>query len=224
MIAIIPAKLNSSRLKEKNIKIFNNKPLIYFTIRSALKSKLIKRVIVSTDSKKIAKIAKKFGAEVPFLRPKKLTRTNVSLQEVCKNMIKYLEKNEKIKADSLIALQPTSPLRTHNDIDKAIRIFRKKKIDYFTSFVKTKPAEWCFYNKKNIFTKIIKKKIKNSQNLKNTYVLNGAIYIYSKKYLFSKPKVRINQSGMVMPLSRSIDIDEINDFKIAEYLIKNKNA
>ena len=83
MIAIIPAKEYSSRLKNKNLKLLNGKPLIYYTIKAALKSKYIKRVIVSTDSKKIAKISQKMGAEVPFIRPKKLTKINTTLVEVC---------------------------------------------------------------------------------------------------------------------------------------------
>ena len=95
MLAIIPAKKKSRRLPNKNIKLFSKKPLIAHTIKCALKSKYITRVIVSTDSVKIGKIAIKQGAEVPFLRSKSLTRDKVTTWEVCKNVIEKLKKIEK---------------------------------------------------------------------------------------------------------------------------------
>ena len=223
MIAIIPSKSYSSRWKNKNIKIFNKKPLIQYTIDAALKSKLIKRIVVSTDSLKIARISKKLGAEVPFLRPKKYSRTNSTLKEVCIHAINFLEKKEKKAIESIIVLQPTSPLRNSKDIDKAIRLFKKNNVKYFTSFTKTKPFEWLYNLKKNKnFFQISKTKIKNSQNLKQTFILNGAIYIFKKKFLYNKKSSYSKLKGLLMPRSRSVDIDDINDFNYAEYLIKNK--
>ena len=88
MLAIIPAKKRSKRLPNKNIKLLLGKPLIAYTIAEAQKSKYINRVIVTTDCSKIAKISKKYGAEVPFLRPKKLTTDHSGKLEVCKHVIK----------------------------------------------------------------------------------------------------------------------------------------
>ena len=188
MIAIIPAKKYSSRLKNKNLKLLNGKPLIYYTIKAALKSKYITKVLVSTDSKKIAKISQKMGAEVPFIRPKKLTKSNTTLAEVCVHALEFLQKSEKKKINSILALQPTSPLRTYKDIDKAIKIFKRNRVEFLTSFTKTKPSEWLYHHCKNkIFKKIIKSSgADNSQNLKQTLILNGAIYIYKTKSLYKK--------------------------------------
>ena len=225
MIAIIPAKEYSSRLKNKNLKLLNGKPLIYYTIKAALKSKYIKRVIVSTDSKKIAKISQKMGAEVPFIRPKKLTKINTTLVEVCVHALEFLQKLEKKDINSIIALQPTSPLRTYKDIDKAIKLFKNTGVEFLTSFTKTKPSEWLYhYYKGKIFKKIIKKySIDNSQSLKQTLILNGAIYIYKKKSLYKKKLNKNLVSGFIMPSNRSVDIDYLDDFNYANFLIQKKN-
>ena len=218
MLAIIPAKKYSKRLPNKNIKLLNKKPLIAYSIEAALKSKLISRVIVSTDSARISLIAKKFGAEVPFLRPKKLCKSNVDLKEVCKHTINFLEKKENIEINEIIILQPTSPLRKSQDIDKAIKIFKKKKVNFLTSINKTKPVEWNHYlNKNKSIFNIVQKKIVNSQRSRQTYILNGAIYIYKKKSIF-KRKTEIAYS-YEMPQIRSIDIDNLEEFNHVKYLI-----
>jgi CMP-N,N'-diacetyllegionaminic acid synthase len=222
MIAIIPAKKYSSRLKNKNLKLLNGKPLIYYTIKAALKSKYITKVLVSTDSKKIAKISQKMGAEVPFIRPKKLTKSNTTLAEVCVHALEFLQKSEKKKINSILALQPTSPLRTYKDIDKAIKIFKRNRVEFLTSFTKTKPSEWLYHHCKNkIFKKIIKSSgADNSQNLKQTLILNGAIYIYKTKSLYKKKINKNLISGIIMPNNRSVDIDYLEDFNYAEYLLR----
>ena len=222
MIAIIPAKKYSSRLKNKNLKLLNGKPLIYYTIKAALKSNYITKVLVSTDSKKIAKISQKMGAEVPFIRPKKLTKSNTTLAEVCVHALEFLQKSEKKKINSILALQPTSPLRTYKDIDKAIKIFKRNRVEFLTSFTKTKPSEWLYHHCKNkIFKKIIKSSgADNSQNLKQTLILNGAIYIYKTKSLYKKKINKNLISGIIMPNNRSVDIDYLEDFNYAEYLLR----
>ena len=149
MLAIIPAKKISKRLPNKNTKLLGGKPLIAHTIEAAIKSKQITRVIVTTDCPKIAKISKKYGAEVPFLRPKNLTTNKSGKLEVCKHVIDFITKKEGISIPSFIVLQPTSPLRLVQDIDEAIKIFRKKKADSVISFCKTKPLEWHRYFRKD---------------------------------------------------------------------------
>jgi len=221
MIALIPAKSYSSRLPNKNVKLLNKKPLIYYSIKAALKSKMISRVIVSTDSKKIMQLAKSFGAEAPFLRPKKLSKTNSSIHEVAIHAINFIEKKENSKIPSIVVLQPTSPLRSFIDIDKAIELFIKSKAEYVTSFSKTKPLEWIFYkNKDKNFHKISKNKIKNSQYLKQAYTLNGAIYIFKKNILLGKKLNWKNIKGIEIDNSRSVDIDNTDDFFYADFLLK----
>lgn len=218
MIAIIPAKKNSSRLKNKNIKIFNKKPLIFYTIKAALKSRKVTRVIVSTDCKNISNISKKYGAEVLFKRPQRLCKKSTSIKDVCIHLINFLERKQKIKIPELLILQPTSPLRKSEDINKAINLYKKlKSIDYLTTFCKTKPIEWIFYKKNRfIYEQASKGAIKNSQELKQSYILNGSIYIIKRKVFFKKYMKYNKIVGLEMPYERSIDIDNSLDFFLAE--------
>jgi CMP-N,N'-diacetyllegionaminic acid synthase len=216
MLAIIPAKKTSKRLPNKNIKLFSKEPLIAHTIKSALKSKCVTRIIVSTDSRKIAKIAIKYGAEVPFLRSKNLSGAKTTTWEVCKNVIKKLKKTENNFYESFIYLQPTSPLRSPQDIDNAIKIFKNKKANAVVSVHETKPEFWF----KNITRKGIL--VGNNKNNKKNYILNGSIYIFKTKFI---EKTKANEYddktfAYVTPQERSIDIDTLYDFKIAEFFLK----
>jgi CMP-N-acetylneuraminic acid synthetase len=220
MLAIIPAKKNSTRLKNKNLRLLNNKPLIQYSIEAAKKSKLISRIIVSTDSKKIANLAIKLGAEAPFLRPKKYSTKNASTRDVCCHAVKFLEKKEKLMIKEIIILQPTSPLRSSQDIDKAIKLFRRSKRNYLTSFTKVKPFEWFFHkNTVNGFSKILPSKSKNSQTIKQAYLLNGSIYIMKREIFFGKKINFKNIKGIEIPFERSVDIDDIDEFKLASNLL-----
>lgn len=126
IIAIIPARGGSKGIPEKNIKNFCGKPLIAWTIEAAKKAKLLDRVIVSTDSEKIAEIAKKYGAEVPFLRPKALATPTIGIEPTLKHAYEWLLKNEGYKADGLVLLMATNPLRQPFHIDEAIKLLIKK--------------------------------------------------------------------------------------------------
>jgi CMP-N,N'-diacetyllegionaminic acid synthase len=221
MLAIIPAKKNSNRLKYKNIKIFHKKPLIWFSIKEALKAKKISHLIVSTDSNKIAKLSKKFGADVPFLRPKNICKKDSSLLDVCRHAINYLERKNKKKYSSVIALQPTSPLRLSKDIDNAVRIYKKNKADVLASFTEAKPLDWYRELTKNgKFKNFISNKNSTYQTAKKNFLLNGAIYIFSAEFLKSKKK-KFKMFSYVMPNERSVDIDNQLDFEYASYLYRN---
>jgi CMP-N,N'-diacetyllegionaminic acid synthase len=218
MLAIIPAKGLSKRLPNKNIKKLVSKPLIAHTIECALKSKKITKLIVSTDSKKIARIAIKYGAEVPFLRNKKFTKDKITSWEVLKDFLKKFKSIEKKSYDSLIYLQPTSPLRSVKDIDNSIKIFRKKNANAVVSVNEAKPSFWFKNIKDNGL--LIEKKMDKKKN----YILNGSIYIFKTSFLKrTKPNTYDNKTfAYIMPLERSIDIDNLYDFKIAEMLSKKK--
>lgn len=125
IVAIIPARAGSTSIKNKNLIKIKNKPLISFPIIAAKKSKLINRVIVSTDSIRIKKVALKYGAEVPFLRPKKISGFLSKDIEYLKHCIKWLKK-EKYFPDLIILLRPTTPFREIRVIDDAIKLIKKK--------------------------------------------------------------------------------------------------
>jgi len=222
MIAIIPARSGSKGLKNKNIKFFKGRPLICHTIKSALKSKHISRVIVSTDSKKIANIAKLNGAEIPFLRSKALSSDKAKAVDVYIDVLNKIKIREKIKISNFIVLLPTSPLRSSKDIDLAIELFKKKKAYSVISVSKFEtPVEWILKKKNDkIYKKFINlKEIQNRQSAEDLYIPNGAIYVFDANYFKNKKKYYSRRTyGYFMPKERSIDIDDIMDFKLAELL------
>ena len=128
VLGIIPARGKSKGLSRKNIVSLGRKPLIAWIIKAALKSKFIDKVIVSTDDKKIADVAKNYRAEVPFIRPSKLATDNSKTFPVIKHAINFL-KSKKQNFDYVVLLEPTSPLTTNKDIDEALeRLVRQRKI------------------------------------------------------------------------------------------------
>lgn len=216
-IAIIPARKNSKRLKNKNILEFFGKPLITHTIKNSLKSFYIKETVVSTDSRLIKKIALKSGAKVPYLRPKRLSKDNSKSIDLIKyEFAKYIYKKKWVK--QIILLQPTSPLRNVKDINLSIKFFKNKKADFVTSLYETKPSSWYYNISKN--KKIKLKKIPSKKTKKN-FLLNGAIYIYDVN-LFKKSIFKIKKPyAFIMPKSRSVDVDDKYDFELAKIYKKN---
>jgi N-acylneuraminate cytidylyltransferase/CMP-N,N'-diacetyllegionaminic acid synthase len=225
MLCIIPARADSKGLKNKNILKFNKKPLIYYTIKAALKSKKIKRVVVITDSKKIANISKKIGAEVPFLRPKKLASSSSMVIDTYSYVIERLNKGNKKKIDEFISLLPTAPLRDFKDIDNAINLFKRKKADSVISMTEANyPIHWNKLlkrdNKIYPYSKYFDA-ISNRQVYEKTFIPNGAIYIFNYKKLTKSRNYYFKKTyAYLMPKEKSVDIDDIFDFKLAESLYK----
>lgn len=221
-IAIIPARSGSKRIKNKNIKIFKKKPIIYWSIKEALKSKLFDKVYVSTDSKKIAKIAKKFGAEVPFLRSKKLSNDYAGTTDVIIDLIKKINKYSYIK--NVCCIYPAAPFLKSSDLKKGFNILNKKKCDYVFSATKHSSNFYRAFSisKKNKISMIFKKNYKKrTQDLKNIYVDAGQFYWAKKSIWINKRKVFEGNSKIVdIPKNRSSDIDTIEDWKLAEKLSK----
>ena len=127
MIAVIPARSGSKGVLDKNIKILDGKPLLAYSILSAKTIPLIKRVIVSTDSLKYAKIAKMYGAEVPFLRPKEISQDNSSDFDVFNHLIGWFRQNKENIPNIFVHLRPTTPLRERKVLIDAINHFLKNK-------------------------------------------------------------------------------------------------
>jgi len=228
ILGLIPARGGSKGLPRKNIKPLSDKPLIAWTIEQALASKYLDRIAVSTDDKEIAEVSKKYGADVPFIRPKELAEDNAKGIDVVLHAIDWLKKNDRRKQyDLMMLLQPTSPLRTTEDIDKAIELLFLKKakaivsvceVDHHPLWANTLPEDGCMKD-------FIRKEVmnKNRQELPKFYRLNGAIYIAYCDYL-QKQKSFFGKDtfAYIMPKSRSMDIDDEIDFRLAEILIKGK--
>ena len=229
MIAIIPARGGSKGIPRKNIKFLGGKPLITYTIEAALQAKSVTRVFVSTEDLEIAEIAKKYGAEIPFMRPKKLATDASSATDVYIYTIKQLEKILNKKIESFIALLPTSPLRTGRDIDRAVKIFLEKKADSVISVNEAPhPPSWFLkLNENGVLTNFFNKtmSMKNRQEEPKAFIPNGAIYVLKMNVIKNKKNYYTNKTyAYILPSERSIDIDNPMDFALAEILIKKLDA
>ena len=216
-IALIPARGGSKGIPRKNIKLFNSKPLIYWSIKAAFESEFIDRVVVSTEDEEIAEIAKSYSAEVPFLRPKELSLDDSS---GIAPVIHALEELPNVK--DLLLLQPTSPLRTAVHIDEIFKIREKFNSDSAVSISLSKRPIIYKLNKEfqlKIFSENIKPLPR--QKLSDFYNLNGALYLSTREsILLNKSFVSDSTIGYIMHEEFSIDIDTQLDWEFAEYLMK----
>ena len=227
MLAIIPARGGSKGLPGKNIKRLCGMPLICYSIRAALKSNLIDKVIISTEDKEIASIAENCGAEVPFIRPKNLATDTAMAIDTYLHAVDYISKESSKQIESFVVLLPTSPLRITKDIDESIKVFEYKNADSVISVVESSvPLIWNKYiSDEGILGNFIPEfnTIENRQDLKRTYIPNGAVYVFRTEVLRSKRQYYTEKTyPYIMPKERSADIDDLLDFEWVEYLL-NKN-
>ncbi len=224
MIAIIPARGGSKGLPGKNIKPMNGKPLIAYTIEAALKAKSIDRVIISTDDEEIAKTAVQYGAELPFMRPAELASDKAMAIDNYIYTINRLEKEDNITIDSFVVLQPTSPLRKSDDIDGAVKLFNDKNADSVISYTpEAHPVSWHKYlDNEGKFVDILAANINNRQENRISYYPNGAVYVFRISMIRERKYYTEKSYAYVMPRNRSIDIDFIDDFEYAEFLLKKR--
>jgi len=217
VVALVPARGNSLRLKKKNSRFFLGKPLINWTLDAAKHSKYIDKVVLSTDSTKILKIASSYKNLDLKKRPKILAKGNTSIYDVIKfELKKYLN------YDILILLQPTSPLKTSKDIDKCLELMIKNRRSSCVSFTESKQIPYNIYNiDKSLKLKRIVKK-KNTKNDKKYYFASGDIYIsFLKKILIKNSFIHKDTYPYIIKNSKTVDINDIVDFKIGEFLLRN---
>lgn len=224
VLAIIPARGGSKGVPRKNIKDLCGKPLIAWTIDEAIKSKYIDRLVVSTEDEEIANISRKYGAEVPFLRPIELAQDDTPGVEVLLYCINWLKYNENYYPDYVCTLQCTSPFRNSNHIDEALEKLIEEKAD---SIIGVCQSEISPYWMKNIENGKLIDFIKDShkysrrQDLPIVYRLNGALYIGKTDVLLKNRNwYTDNTLPYVMSQEDSIDIDTVLDFKLAEVIMK----
>jgi len=227
ILAIIPARSGSKGLKDKNIKKLNGKPLISYTIEAALKSEIFADILVSTDSEEYKRIAETYGAWVPFLRSRELSEDTTRTSEVIENVLLELEKMGK-KYDSFMVLQPTSPLRNEDDIKAAAQLFFEKDANSVVSM--------CECEHSPLWTRVLHSdycldgflsnlKEVRRQDLKKFYRLNGAIYLVKTDYFIRyRDYYKSKSYAFIMDRSRSVDIDNIDDFRYVEFLMNNRSA
>lgn len=224
IVCVIPARAGSKGLRGKNIKKLLGKPLIAYSIEQARKSKYIDRVIVSTDSKKIARVARSFGAQVPFLRPGRLANDKSSTIDVLLHAIDWLEKKEKFVFDILVLLHVTAPLRSVEDIDRSIELLFKRNTDNVFSVTEAHKNPYfnmVEFNKSGKISLIKKGRYTNRQSAPRAFDINCSIYVWWKDVL-KKNKSLFSEMTRIylMPKERSFDIDDYIDFEIVQMLLK----
>lgn len=221
--AFIPARSGSKGLKNKNIKEINGKPLLAYSILAAIESGKYDVIHVSTDSEEYAEIARKWGADVPFLRPAELASDTSSTGDAIKYSLEEYQKRG-ISFDTITALQPTSPLRTGEDIIGAFDLFEKKNANAIISVCEVEhPPMWSniLTDDGNMIHFLETDKDERRQDLAQYYRLNGAIYL-SKMDYYLKASSLYNEKcyAYIMPKERSVDIDDAFDFFMAESIMK----
>lgn len=224
VVALIPARGGSKGIKRKNIKQLNGKPLIAYTIEQAKRSKNVDRVIVSTDDDEIARISVKYGAEVPFMRPKELAKDDTPGIDPVIHCIKWLIENEKYSFEYICLLQCTSPFRNFKQIDEAITKLYNFNADSIVSICESEVTPYWMKKVDNdrISDFLTDNKFyARRQDIPKVYRLNGAIYISKVgNILKNRTWYTNNTLGYIMDRISSIDIDDIIDFKFAEFLMK----
>ena len=222
---LIPARGGSKGLPRKNILPLAGKPMICHTIDAAKEVMDQGDVLcISTDDSEIINVLNKQGFEVPFVRPKELASDKASTDQVINHAIQWY-KEKGISFDLVILLQPTSPLRTEKHITEALNLWNGD-IDMVVSVKETEANPYYVLFEENDSGFLRKSKNGNftrRQDCPKVYEYNGAIYLFSAKNFVNKGLAGFSKiKKSVMPKWNSIDIDDLTDFMIAEYLIRNE--
>jgi len=218
-LAVIPARAGSKGLPRKNLLPLAGKPLIAWTIEAALSSKVLDRVIVSTESREIAAVARRYGADVPFVRPNALARDETPGIDVVLHATEQLPDYK-----TVVLLQPTSPLRMPGDIIAAIELYRCRTATTCVSVVRSKahPNWMMSLDSEHRLLPYEPSGVTNRrQELSSLYQLNGSIYVLDRDSIKLHRSIYTDRNvGYVMPPERSFDIDTELDHLICEKLIE----
>lgn len=224
ILAVIPARGGSKGIPHKNIIDLCGKPLIAYTIEAALKSKYIDYVLVSTDDEQIASVAKKYRAQVPFMRPAELASDTARTLDAILHSINTLKDMGKRFSD-LVLLQPTEPLRTSTDIDRAIELYYENNRQSLVSVseVDDHPILIRTIEGNRLKPLLNVSSTCRRQDMPKYYRVNGCIYINPIEEINESTSFNDNSIPYVMEKNHSVDIDELSDLALAKYYIVNIN-
>lgn len=218
---IIPARGGSKGIRNKNIQLIGNKPMIQYTFEASKKSSKLDCIILSSDDKKIISLARRFNVKVPFTRPSYIAQDNTPSAKVITHALEWHKKEYQDLPENLVLLQPTSPFRTGEDIDNAIEKYENSQKDILISVctVSQHPSE-CLSIKNNGELEFIN--LGNDLNMirrqlyKKCYFIDGAIYICkTSKFLENETMFNSSSEIFILPKSHSIDVDDWFDLLIA---------
>lgn len=222
ILAIIPARSGSKGITKKNIQKLSGKPLIAHTIISAKNCKSINKIIVSTDDIEIAKISRNYGAEVPFLRPKKISHDSSSTIDVIKHSLKFLKENQFYVPEIIVLLQPTSPLRSDLIISQTINSLKKSNATSSITVTKFSKHPFTSYWLKNNYLKPFKNNLTSyrRQDLPELFFPTGSVYAFWFSTLKKFNSIYGPRIKPVISSDENIDIDVLQDLFFAEMLLK----
>lgn len=230
ILCTICARGGSKGVKNKNIKLLNNKPLIAYTIEQAKESGLFEHIVISTDSDDIARIAQEYGAETFFKRDSKMASDNAGKLEVIKDAFVKSEEYYGTKFEYLIDLDATAPLREVEDILNSFKQFKEQNNDNLITAMSSRRSPYFNLvevdSKGKVYlSKTLDKSIVRRQDTPKSYDMNASIYIWKRDTILNENNIFLEQTGLyVMPEERSIDIDSELDFKFVEFLMREKNV
>lgn len=225
ILSLIPARGGSKGIKNKNIISLAGKPLIAYSIEAAKSSKYIDSIVVTTDSEKIAEVSKQYGARVPFLRPKKLASDTSKTIDAVLHAIEILKSMDE-DYSVLVLLQPTQPLRTADDIDRAIELYYEKGESGLVSISPVDDSPLLIRSigeDGQLINLLSQSSTCRRQEMPDYYKVNGCIYINKIEELDENTSFNDNKVPLVMSKEHSVDIDEISDLWMAECYLKNYN-
>lgn len=229
ILCTICARGGSKGVKNKNIRLLNGKPLIAYTIETAIKSGIFEHIIVSSDSDEIIEVSKQYGAEVIFKRPDIMATDSMAKLPVIRHALAESEKHYGKTFDYIIDLDATSPLRECDDIiysyetlidrsyDNLFTVSEARRSPYFNLVEVTKEGKVKLSKESSL-------KVVRRQDSPKCYDMNASIYVWIRDTLLERDSLFLDNTGIyIMPEERSIDIDNELDFDIVEYLMKRKD-
>jgi CMP-N,N'-diacetyllegionaminic acid synthase len=227
VIGLITARGGSKGVPKKNVRAVGGRPLIAWTIEAARGSSMLGRVIVSTDDPEIADVAIEWGAEVPFMRPPELAKDASSHISVVTHAIEWLDREEGCRPEYVLLLQPTSPLRTAEDIDGAIRMATEKRAEAVVGVTETHVHPYLTrrITCEGTLIDFVPCDIAYArrQDLPPAFFVNGAIYLNRRESLLGKQKfVPEGTYGYVMPEERSLQVDTAWDLHLIDLVLNDR--
>lgn len=229
VLTLVTARGGSKGVPRKNLAPVAGKPLIAHTILAARAASGLDRVIVSTDDAEIADVARRYGAEVPFLRPAELARDDTPGIAPVLHALQWLEQEEDCRPAYVLLLQPTSPLRTAQDIEDAVRLARERDADSVIGVCEAKAhpyvamklgVDGALQSYLDLDFDDLQKKYPRRQDLPAAYLVNGALYLTRRDVLLNEKSFYGKRTyGYVMPAERSLDVDTAWDLELANLIL-----
>lgn len=223
LLGVIPARGGSKGIKNKNLRQVLNKPLIYYTIKDALDYNEIHKTIVSTDSLEIAEVAKKYGAEVPFIRPKELAKDETPMMEVLKHALMECEHIYSIKIQGIVLLDPTSPIRYKDDIKAIINVYLERRPDLVVAVSKSRRNP--YFNMVKIENTgyaelVLRGNYARRQDAPPIFDITNNCWVFSRRAVLKGSRIPHKTIAFEID-SFYIDIDREDDLKFFEWFLKS---